>query len=251
MTIRYDIGGWPTVSGARNPLVVLDPEQRRVYTFGHVGAGTPEPVFHGRHQVLGSVSVQAVPSELHAQLEAMESQIEAIASRYRGSQWNGQNHVGVWDTGPDGDLFEELIAFDELLRDVPCYADAGDVIGEDVVDALIEGRSLAEVVASEVETSRYAGLWLEPDDVEQAIRQLVHDEMGELASDLEEEGGTCDRCGGRLPDEDSSAWEEPVREDGHCTGHLAAGGWCGAFDPRLGAEGEKRLRLRALEALNL
>jgi hypothetical protein len=168
-------------------LIPVDPGEEgeiEVYTFGCIGSGTPGAAYHQRHLGLGSVPRETVASELQTWLKGNEETLTKIASHYRGTAWNGSNHVGQWsglNGHHDGELDELLMEFERKLSDastyneIACYWQAGDWYTNSMPDArklATSERDLAEVAAEEVVQAQRDGVWLDADDVEEFLSGL-------------------------------------------------------------------------------
>lgn len=162
--IQYELGDWPTVSGAQAPSVILDPEHLRVYTWGHVGAGTPQPVFDGRHLVLGTIPITADVESLRAVLEGAEATIREIAAR----KLAGESGDDEWPF---------------LLAGVRYRVDASDWFAADprsVVDGALDHATITAAAAAEVEVTAPEVI-LDPEDAADAIRDLLARELERYA----------------------------------------------------------------------
>lgn len=191
--LSYDIGGWPTISGAQRPLVVLDPESMHVYTWGAVGAGSPEPVWHGRHRVLGTVPVEADPDGLLEVLQSQERKIRKVASLYLGSEWDGSNRIGRWEDSEED--WEDSAEDDLDLSGVATYWDASEWYAGDpctVTTDALASESIEAAAAAEVEQARLAWppILLQQADAEDALRELLEQErerLDELIAEVDED----------------------------------------------------------------
>jgi len=98
-----------------------------VTAFDHVGAGCPEPAWHGRWAAIGSIGPQIVGESVLRTLEILIDDLLAVAERYLGSEWDGNNHVGRW-RGQEAGM--ELDRWEDERADWQCYWDAGDYYGQ-------------------------------------------------------------------------------------------------------------------------
>ena len=170
----YEIGGWPRVSGV-NVRIVLDPEERRVYSVWAIGAGIPMSVYLRTERVLLSdVNPDIVPGELEAWLREHEDEVEAIADCYRGSEWDGSNHRGRWGDALTDVEFDLESAW--YSADLPAYWEAGDYLGYDVnawIDEALKARTIELAAKAQVSDAQANGAWLRQDDTEEAITSFL------------------------------------------------------------------------------
>lgn len=179
--IDIDIGGWPTVGGASVSLYLRPAEERDcgrplVYTFGHVGPGTPEAAWNGRELYLGSVPTDCNEESLRDYLQSHEDAILALASRYHGSEINDHgNRIGSWED--DGEDVDQIL-------DVPNAVNRGEIARNlDACDylstekACVLDRACAEGIdaaaAGEVSDAEVQGVMLREDDVRDYLQSLV------------------------------------------------------------------------------
>ena len=163
-------------------LVILDPVDRKVYTWGRIVSGSPGPVWHRRHITLAALRPDFVGASLEAELREREADIVAIADAYIGDEWD---YVGRWAddvddlTGPIEDALEHGTA-------VARYWDAGDWLGGDpdtvLGDALLRGDIVASATA-EVEQAKDQGAHIKQSDAERYIRSLAEERISDLADD--------------------------------------------------------------------
>lgn len=188
--LHVDVGGWPTISGSSVRLVLEPGGERedgipRVYTFGHVGPGVPERVWHRRHLTLCSVSVAAVPERLREIVEAHIDEIVALSERYLGTEWDGHNHVGRWDLGPEDDCADALAVSREVEESCPTYWDAGDWFAGNpggVVDTALHAGTIDAAVACEIDDAP-DDVYLDGDDVRETLVSLIECEIESLDGD--------------------------------------------------------------------
>lgn len=179
--IIFDVGGWPTASGAQNPRIFLDPENGRVYTFGCIGSGSPAKAYHGIHRTLGQVPVDADPDSVRDLLQAQESKILGIQERYLGTEWDGHNHVGKWEDDDREDFEEQLD-----LEGVATFWDASDFFYADpdtVLGELLKAESLESYVDAEIESAAGQQVLLKRSDCLETLRQLLTEEIERLNDD--------------------------------------------------------------------
>lgn len=187
-TIEIDVGGWPKCSGAKATLY-LDPENRRVYTFGYVGNASWPVAAHNRiHTSIGAVPIETVPDSLETWIEANASAFEALIDEYEGSKWNGSNHIGQWTE----EAVEAAETLDLLLNEavnsneIAQYWDADDWFSSDpegVISAAIETGSISESVEREVSDAEFNGAHLDPEDAERALRALLKSRVENATAD--------------------------------------------------------------------
>jgi hypothetical protein len=127
-------------SGYRIELY-LDPTERAVYLFEHVGSGEPEPAWHGRHHHVCRIPEDAIPESVAEAISAIEGHLEWICDQYQGDHWDGSNYRGRWAEADDHD-------YDVEIPEIACYWGPADWYGNDTsdVDRLIaEGRSAEDI----------------------------------------------------------------------------------------------------------
>lgn len=179
--VEIDVGGWPTAAGTRVALY-LDPGDGgiapRVYTFGYLGAlGAPERAYRGRHKQIGMVPVSASPDSLHDWLTSRAEEITALAALFRGVQWDGNNHVGVWADGADADAehlagcLGDAIAFGDVLT----YWAAADYLAPDraALAEAIEARGVGAVAREAIDAATEQGVPLRFGEVLDYLARLA------------------------------------------------------------------------------
>jgi len=161
--------------------LLLDPEDRTVSVFACIGSGTPEPVWH-RRALTVSVNQAASGEHVAALVEANAALVQQIFDRYEGSHWDGNNTVGTWDEGDDGDLDALVQHLEAALEQAPTYWAAGDWLSGDwggcrreVAQALADGRDLDQLAAEWVAGGARDGALLTRRDVRAQIDQMVEE----------------------------------------------------------------------------
>lgn len=184
-TIEIDVGGWPQCSGAKATLY-LDPEDRRVYTFGYVGNASWPMAAHNRiHTAVGNVPTTTVPESLEEWIEANIEAFEALTDEYKGSKWDGSNHIGQW-TEKAVEVSEALdMLFTDALNndEIASYWDADEWFSGDpysVIGAAIADGSIKEAVERECNDAKSNGAHLDP-------------------TTLRVRSGRCSRAGSKTP----------------------------------------------------
>jgi hypothetical protein len=168
------------VSGARNKLI-LDPSTPRVYLFRTVGAGIPMGVHKRTEIALDLVPPTVVPETLVEWLRTQTDALLALADRYQGEHWDGNNYVGRWDwTGEYDDSAPTEIGLEQAIEDgtVTQYWEADaylQPVVSDLIDELLDGLPLSDLVSREEAAARGAGAVLRPGDVrEYLIHELLY-----------------------------------------------------------------------------
>ena len=203
-----DFSGPIGVSGATYG-VIIDPEDRTVRDWSHVGVGVPGEVWHRRALML-RVPPSAHPASLRAAVLENLELVEEIISTYRGPVWNGSNHVGEWQsTTEDGYLCNlcEVAErqLEQLFEQVPGVVDAGDWFGYsahrlgDLMELSdVEGETLAAIAAALIEDAEQQGDVFFSDDkqeqLEELLGQLVADELSELSEREQDEDDDLDEA---------------------------------------------------------
>jgi len=106
-----------------NGRLVLDPEKREIYTDWQIGNGCPMAIWHKCHVKILSLNEGVTATSVQRWCEENLEGLDEICALYRGAQWDGNNHRGMWDPGldeaiealPKADL-ETYWAADEWLR---------------------------------------------------------------------------------------------------------------------------------------
>jgi hypothetical protein len=161
----------------------LDPEARRVSHWSMYGSGTPMPVWHGRALVIG-LPYGAVGSAVREIVESDECRalLTALCDSYRGSEWDGSNHVGRWQGEGDGtDRHEKEEAIEALFREVPTYWSASEYLspvwGQDEADSVRErlrkGETMDDIVNDMVEDALRIDVHLDADDMLSTLESLL------------------------------------------------------------------------------
>lgn len=198
-----DFDPW-TASGAKN-ILILDPLTPSVYLFRHVGAGIPMTVHHGTEMALDEVPSTVVSETLVQWLRSRADELLALADRYQGEHWDGDNYVGRWDRSGWCGVAPTEIGLDQAIADgiVALHWDASDYLQPvriELVDELLGGLPLSDLVSREVAAAHSQGARIRPADVREYL-------IGELCD-------TC-VCGGEPGTEDYDEGEiAEVREDG-------------------------------------
>jgi hypothetical protein len=156
----------------------LAPDGRDVYTFGRIGSGAPEEVWHRRHLQLASLPREVVGASLVEWLRKREDQLVRIAEGYDGTEWNGRNFVGRWsdDAQRLAELLDEELQEAVSCHDLATYWDAGEWMSADpysVCQAALEAGSLDAAAAAEVARARDEGAHLDVADTREALEELL------------------------------------------------------------------------------
>lgn len=144
--------------------LIVDPDSESVFVFCNVGAGTPESVWNDRAKSFLMPDCRG--KELAEWLEEHKEMIEGIVACYKGSEWNGNDHIGHWsDDAEDviGTFWAEL----EQLE-LPRRWSATDWLHgsrSELLDALNEGQTLTDWVDTVIDEADEA--LLDRDDVKE------------------------------------------------------------------------------------
>lgn len=189
---EYNHGAWTSATLYLVPAAETEDGIPRVYSFGRVGAGTPEPAYHGRHLTLADLPRSSVASEVRDCLLAHVDELVALSEAYEGSSWDGHNHVGSWSD----DVDYAYARFGELIGGLPQYWDAGDWFSGDpsgVVDGALACGSLDEAVTREIDNASGTAQ-LEREDVRRALRALIEERVEDLEDSDEDDQAELARC---------------------------------------------------------
>jgi len=118
-------GGWK-IELYLVPSKETDDGAPKVVEFQRNGPGTPAPAYHRRWRHITTVPAKTVGESVLRWLQSVEDVLLALDEHYLGSEWDGHNHIGKWNWGPDDD---EDLAFESALdpRDAfEHYWEAGD-----------------------------------------------------------------------------------------------------------------------------
>jgi hypothetical protein len=148
--MKVNVSEWNRhVSGLKVGLVLTPGDPPDVDTFVHVGAGTPESVWHRRALML-DVPTDADPESVEEWVQGHEEEITSLLAEYRGDRWDGHNHVGTWE-GDDKEVEGEHETWEE-------YQDARDAMAD---ASLARGERVGELEADLAENVRQ---FYDPDD---------------------------------------------------------------------------------------
>tara|TARA_R100001510_G_scaffold57333_1_gene65051 strand:- start:23 stop:718 length:696 start_codon:yes stop_codon:yes gene_type:complete len=186
--------------------IIVDPEDRDVRDWSHVGAGVPSEVWH-RRAILFPVSASAHPASLQAAVEENLDLIEEIISTYRGPVWDGNNHVGEWQEdaddptmrvceGAEHALQQELDAVPQVVDLEEWYGNSGlglvDLLDLGVVNEN-EQQTLSSAALCLISDARDEGVLFrgteeeQQEEMEQYLLRLVTEELEELEEEEEED----------------------------------------------------------------
>lgn len=139
----YDFSGeWKTD-------IYLDPETEKLYTFTNTG-GVPRTVFHGIDQHILSVSPKVIPQSVVDALLYVESLLESVLKGWEGTEWNGNNHIGLWSE----DSLDLLTEIQQKTNDyeIAHYWDASEWFSpviDDLKTAWREGKTAEQIIDAE------------------------------------------------------------------------------------------------------
>lgn len=178
----YDTISKDCLSSTQGGLIV-DPEDRTVYTWWNVGAGTPMSVFE-RRAILVSFNPSVTTVALKDWVSDNEELLEEICEGYLGEQFDGNNYRGRWKDEIQ-DTIDRLSNQDGGQSDLAQHCDAADWFAGDpytVVKEAAEGGSIAEAVDCIVHAAS-GEVELDPVDVEEALRDLLEGERESVIVD--------------------------------------------------------------------
>ena len=167
-----------------NIRLVLEPSGERddncprVYTFGNVGPGIPERVYHHRHLTLATLHQGYVAESLLKWLEKNEAKILAVNEGYEGAAWNGHNFVGSWteEAIESASLFQDELAEAIGYGEVARYWDAEDYLYGDkagVIDDALLDNDVTKAAEREVEQARAQGCYLDLNETKEVLRSWI------------------------------------------------------------------------------
>jgi hypothetical protein len=163
-------------SDARNNLYLVPAAETKdgtvhVLVSSVVGAGCPEPAYHGRWHCLGRVSATSVPASLLGLLQVHEQDLLTVAARYQGSHWDGNNHRGRWRDATANETDAEA-AVEQALTEVASYWDADEwfaPLGPHFAEELAHLDSLDAQVEHEVSTAAATNEYLDDSNVRETL----------------------------------------------------------------------------------
>lgn len=168
-------------SGEWRTSIYLDPEDRCIYTFTDTNC-IPRTAHNGIDRFIISVSPKAIAESVYDWLSYIESDLEEILEGYKGSHWNGKNHVGMWTP-------ESLEYLDEVLQrhppEIATYWDAGDwfsPVESNLKAQWEEGKTAEEIITEDQCGNSIDGMC----DRDEAIAWLK-DKIDQWESEKEEE----------------------------------------------------------------
>ncbi len=132
------------ISGFKNDLY-LDPEREKVYT--HVGKNSmPMEAFHNIDTFIISIHPKAIPTSVYNAVKAIENGLDSLIDEFRGTEWNGNDHIGQWTEDAGGIL--ECLA--QIQHKIAYYWDPSDwfesVSDSDIQSLIDEGRTAEQIV---------------------------------------------------------------------------------------------------------
>jgi hypothetical protein len=85
-----------TVHSGWTTDIYLDPRSGKVYT--HTGQNSvPEDAYHGIDRRILTVYPNAIGLSVARAVEAVSEKLQEILDNFKGTEWNGQNHIGIWN----------------------------------------------------------------------------------------------------------------------------------------------------------
>lgn len=175
--LQISINCWSRISGIRVELYLIPAEENdgaaaQVFAFSCVGSGSPLHAWNHRWLHLCSVPPDAVPGELEQIVQAHETEILKLAEAYRGSEWDGNNHVGRWELDDEYATW----ALSEAVSECPTYWDVDEWFdGGDPTAVHTRALELGVEAATdaEVKDALSSGVYLARADVAKAIERLI------------------------------------------------------------------------------
>lgn len=178
-----------TSSGASNVVYLIPAEDNnsipKVFVWGCIGSGQPEPAYNNRWYQVCHVPNTAVPSEVEKVLRNHEELLIEISSFYEGHSWDGHNQKGSWGKEPEPlEYLSFIIA--EAMELIPTYWEASNFFQNiNTAGIVYDASTLSAIVAREVESGTKSGIHLDSDDVRDFIISSSVDWLNKN-SDLEE-----------------------------------------------------------------
>ena len=174
--------------------LIIDPEMRTVASHD-LSYGTPTSIRH-KTKVWVEVPGEASQASILEVLNGSIKDLDQIASKFNGAEWNGSNHDGSWSDGIE-ELLEE---FAQLFHDLPVHYKASEYF---------ESVEIGQIMASGVDVKVAAnkergqdGTILDEGDVRDHFVWIAEQRIEELESDIED----------LSHEEDSQEIEEMVQE---------------------------------------
>lgn len=167
--IQYDICEYD-LKHSKLVYVILDPENKNVYTILVTGPGYPTPLQNRTHYSLGRVYSSYLADSLKSYLQDNEDILNNIINSYQGTIFNGSNLVGNWSSDcPDFSINTEEISY---------KWDATSWVGGDpnscIMDVL-NFNTLQEWAMHESE--KYSNYNLDPKDLEETIQCFIDEKL--------------------------------------------------------------------------
>lgn len=129
---------WPDRPSGIRHRIYLDPETGRVYPSSHVGAGVPEPVWHGRHVTVCHVPGDAIPQSVVNVLGDRLGLLERVCAEH-----------GEDLSDPDAYHDSAHFQLSQIEPEIACYRDPGDWYGEstgEITELVASGHSADQIV---------------------------------------------------------------------------------------------------------
>lgn len=167
-----DTTGWDEASSYEVGLYLIpadesDSGRPEVRMHAGIGIGWPMPAHLRRWTSIGKYGTGVIGDSVLDVLHDLEPLLLAASAAYRGTRWDGSNHVGTWESDPDTGLCEERFDLDlawqeradELRRawdaytwygaDDTCWTELCEEAGIDPERALAPGADI-DALAAEV-----------------------------------------------------------------------------------------------------
>jgi len=158
--------------------LVLDPENRRVYNSGFVGAGIDGLIYTNRGLELGPINPDTHIPSLRATLEGLLPELEILCEGYEGGRWDGSNRIGVWnwDNLSDGKWDELWDALDVLNRIPQVWCAYEWIAGNpnEFVERMCTQGGVLAVVPGMIEEAKSEAI-LNRDDLIEALESLCEE----------------------------------------------------------------------------
>lgn len=181
MYIEINISNCGACSGKDS--LYLDPEDGQVYNW-EPGQGTPMAVWHGRHRLLATYDSCTDAASLTSWLQedAQQEELERLCDLYRGSEWDGSNHVGRWVPDSTDDADPNTVSIGKALDRAICdgevlqWSSPSDYMGQakrDYVRVALGAYSLGQAVQDIVDEAEDQGVLLDYGDTFEELRFMI------------------------------------------------------------------------------
>lgn len=182
--------GRPGHTGYAHYLVLdLSEDEPSVYLWYGTGTlGTPMHLWHNVGWSFGlplNVDAGAVVETLES--DEAQALLAEVCAQFEGTEWNGSNHVGVWDKSDKAEARRRDISheLESLFENLSTYWDAGDWLFQagsaetllEVATLMHTGKTLEEIGDMwATDAIRSASVLVDEDEIVEAIKSQVKDE---------------------------------------------------------------------------